>query len=327
MNDRKKLFRLNFSFEKKYKKELLLLFLSLLAHLILIVVFFTFGFHKKFFKVVVPQKISKDKSELPASLKPRKSKFGSYVFFDDTPHEKIPKTMPEELPGKDVVSVAGIEEAKITEVASDIKPEQEVKKIAKPSSFTEKHESLLEKRIREMEENQTKIGELSRKGVEFAKDETTDLLKSEKEKTVQAKSKKRNILAMTKGYLESLKDEGNDALERKGDDKRRPSFEELKYISYIERIGWALQSSFKRNFSDVRISENDSVGDTVVYFTIDENGNLVNSELVQSSGLKVWDNMILKNFKFASPFPPVPRHFGTKTFSTRLRFYRSKFWF
>ncbi len=125
----------------------------------------------------------------------------------------------------------------------------------------------------------------------------------------------RGIIALTKGFVENLKDEGEDLIERDGDPNKRPSFEEMKYISYESNINWCLQAAWKQNFAynpAVRIRE----GKAVIEFTLNAKGYVTNSELLQSTGYKELDNIIMKNLKFASPFPPLPKHFGVKTYTT-----------
>jgi len=131
----------------------------------------------------------------------------------------------------------------------------------------------------------------------------------------KTEGKKRNIIAMTKGFIENLKDEGNDWLERKGDDNKRPSFEELKYISYEEKITWGLQASWKQSFEHSPLHDLNH-NDAVIDFSIDDQGNLVNCEMLQSTGNADLDRMIIKNTKLASPFPPLPKHFNTKLYRT-----------
>ena len=132
----------------------------------------------------------------------------------------------------------------------------------------------------------------------------------------KTQSQKRNIIAMTKGFIENLKDEGNDWLERKGDDSKRPSFEELKYISYEEKVTWCMQASWKQSFEYSPLHEIHTTEEAVIDFSIDENGNLVSCDLLQSTGNKPLDDMIMKNMKLASPCPPLPKHFETKVYRT-----------
>lgn len=130
------------------------------------------------------------------------------------------------------------------------------------------------------------------------------------------KNENKNLIKLTKGYIEKLHGEnGTDLIDRDGDPNKKPSFEELKYISYESKINWCLQSSWKNNFSHNQafpISESKAV----IEFTLDESGKVIKHYMLQSTGYKEVDIAIIKNLEFASPFPPLPKHFGTKTYTT-----------
>ncbi|QQR49470.1 hypothetical protein IPF37_01335 [bacterium] len=75
------------------------LFTSLLVHFFVLFFALNVGFRlslpelAKAFETKIQPIMAKN--ELPAALKPRKSDFGSFVFFDK-PNEKIPQQMPEQ---------------------------------------------------------------------------------------------------------------------------------------------------------------------------------------------------------------------------------------
>ncbi len=273
-----------------------------------------------------------ERKELPASLKPKLSEFGSFVFFDETPQQEIPKTMPTEEPASDEEDQKQEQvQPQIIQKKQEAAPEKPVEKVIenkpapkkevvqpKPTQTTQlpeiqekKTPQDVQERIKEIEEQQKQMTALESQQKELS---TQDILQQIR-KPKPPKRKKRNILAMTKGYLENLKDEGEDWLERKGDDSKRPSFEELKYLSYEQRINWQLQASWKRNFSrsaHYHLAE----GKAVIDFTIDANGKLSHVKLLQSSGNQELDDVILKNLKLAAPFPPLPKHFNKKEYSS-----------
>lgn len=127
---------------------------------------------------------------------------------------------------------------------------------------------------------------------------------------------KRNIIALTKGFVEKrYGEEGTDLVDRDGDPDKVPSFEELKYLSYEAKLNWSLQASWKQNFCYQRMRQ-PLEGDATIEFTIDEYGNVTNCTLLQSTGHSELDTMVLRNVKVASPLPPIPKHFGTKTYTT-----------
>ena len=127
----------------------------------------------------------------------------------------------------------------------------------------------------------------------------------------------KNIIALTKGYIEKTSGEnGTDLIDRDGDPNKIPSFEEMKYVSYEAKLNWCCQATWKQNssFYNLPIAQRDY--QAVIEFSIDEKGNLVNSEILESSGCKEVDSAIVKNLKATAPFPPLPKHFGKDIYTT-----------
>ncbi len=140
---------------------------------------------------------------------------------------------------------------------------------------------------------------------------------------------KRNIIALTKGFIEKqFGEHGTDLIDRDGDPEKRPSLEEMRFLSYESKINWCLQASWKQNFYHTPVNR-PLEGKATVEFTLDEQGHLTTCNLLQSTGHQELDSVILKNMKFASPFPPIPKHFGTKTFTTSrvIHVYQDRFKF
>lgn len=127
----------------------------------------------------------------------------------------------------------------------------------------------------------------------------------------------RNIIALTKGYIEKTSGEnGTDLIDRDGDPNKIPNFEEMKYISYEAKLNWCCQATWKQNSSFYNLPVTAKDYQAIIEFSIDEKGNLVNSKILESSGCKEVDSAIVKNLKMAAPFPPLPKHFGKKVYTT-----------
>jgi TonB family protein len=127
---------------------------------------------------------------------------------------------------------------------------------------------------------------------------------------------KRNIIALTKGFIEKWDGEdGTDLVDRDGDPSIKASLEEMRALSYESKITWCLQAAWKQNFC-YRSTRQLPEGDAIIEFTIDEHGNVTNSVLLQSSGHAELDAAIMKTTKYANPFPPLPQHLGTKLYTT-----------
>ena len=131
--------------------------------------------------------------------------------------------------------------------------------------------------------------------------------------------KSKNIIALTRGFVEKLTGEhGTDPIDRDGDPTKQPSLEEIKALAYEAKINWHLQQAWKQNFA-YRPWRQQMEGDAVIEFVIDQSGQVVQSELLQSTGFAELDQMIMKNIKCACPFPPLPKNVSDSTYTTGRR--------
>ncbi len=270
-------------------------------------------------------------SELPASLKPRKSTFGTEAYVDDPAQAQIPAQHPDDAPGRfekgEEAPGAEFNEQIAQPMISEQPLEKQVPEVvrADPASEQVKPDanSDMMKKIQEIEQQQQRFAEISDR---VARGETeisilkkpVPVVKAQQQQQtgiVMQPKRKANIIAMTKGFIENLTQEGDDWLKRDGDDSKRPTLEEMKYFSYEQRINWQLQSSWKRNF-ERNLSPQFTEGKAVVTFSIDAQGNILEPTLLQSSGFQMLDNIILQNLKAAAPFPPLPKHFNTTIYKT-----------
>ncbi|MCB9493673.1 MAG: TonB family protein [Epsilonproteobacteria bacterium] len=166
-------------------------------------------------------------------------------------------------------------------------------------------------RIKAIEQLQAKLDNLA-----ASKQQTNEVRKTVLRGAQSEEPKpKKNIIALTKGFVENIKSDGADLLDRDGDPNKRPSLEELKYFSYESKINWCLQAAWKQNFASKLMTEA-SEGKAVIEFTIDAQGNVASSNLLSSSGNQKLDSVIMKNLLLAQPFPPLPKHFQTNSYTT-----------
>lgn len=328
---------------KKRKHTLRIIFLiSLFIHLIFLLIFLTINFQYPLKNAVkaFQEKIQKfPRTELPASLKPKKSNFGTPVMFENTPEPEpqeatLEQTKPAPIPepvvdapqelSKNIEKLNEKDRDTARNKQIDIMVEPETKKPLKQSKPEEK--TVQKKQLTPREKAPAKEKEIKKEKTITRLSEqkpeqpqppfTADAPRLDKAPLTQSQKPappKRNILAMTNGFLENLKNKGDDLLERKGDDTKRPDFSEYKYLSYEARINWHLQAAWKENHANyTRIYE----GKAAIEFVIDQYGNLVDLQLRQSSGSNELDNVILENTKRAAPFPPLPKHFKTEYYRT-----------
>ena len=133
---------------------------------------------------------------------------------------------------------------------------------------------------------------------------------SSKQKTSVKKLQAQKALAsMTRGYLEQLKQEGENLIKTIGcDPNKMPSAEQLKYERYLAKIQWCLQNA--HNINRDKCQMHGPIEATMrVYFTLDRKGKMADLKIMQSSGDPFVDRYIQSLFEQASSsFPPVPAY-------------------
>ncbi len=112
---------------------------------------------------------------------------------------------------------------------------------------------------------------------------------------------------LARGFIQTIKNEGQDLLERKGNENIRPDLEEMKLISYKQKVVWFIQNAFR-----IRCYEEPPHPESIVkcytLLMLDGEGNIINVQLVYSTGVTEFDRYYLDVLKSAAPFPPIPQH-------------------
>ena len=279
-----------------------------------------------------------------AALKPRGSVFGAPVIFQEEPeftpniydpHSEQTKPQKEE------------NEPNISKVNQEI-PEQQEPAHAAPtiSSQQENQEPEIVESKQEINQKQPDVASTNIQ-TEASKEQPPQINKPEKpqvtpevsdkpttnhpvtKKIIQKKQprfatrhnpgdQQKNAAPMTKkvtfadlmnGFLDSMNKGGTDWLEREGDESIRPDFQEMKYLSYINKIAWYMQNEWKKRDLNIQIPPSKHVTLKVVLY-IAKNGTLNNLRVIQSSGYEKLDAFLIKGMQNASPYPPVPGHLG-----------------
>lgn len=122
---------------------------------------------------------------------------------------------------------------------------------------------------------------------------------------------------LARGFLNSLDEGGNDLMERKGNENIRPDFEEMRYLSYMHKIIWYMQNEWKRNQALMNAQVPPLII-TGVSITINKDGILEQSAIIQSCGNNQIDEAILQGIRSASPYPPLPAHFKKDIFTAEF---------
>lgn len=129
-------------------------------------------------------------------------------------------------------------------------------------------------------------------------------------KVTQKKRKAQKALAsITRGYLEQLKNEGENLIKTiGGDPTKMPSAEQLKYERYISKIQWCLQNAHNINRDKCQMHKPIEAS-MRVYFTLKRDGTITDLKIIQSSGDAFVDRYIKSLFEMASSsFPPMPTY-------------------
>lgn len=118
------------------------------------------------------------------------------------------------------------------------------------------------------------------------------------------KEDQQSLTNFAPGFLDSLDKGGSDSIERDGDRTKRPSIEDTKWISYIERIGWHLQRSARICGLGYQTPYPARVQ---IRFQIDLMGNTSNLCVVRSAGDHL-DHAALALIKGVGSFATIPKH-------------------
>lgn len=335
---------------KKSSQLFRIIRISLIIHIILAIIFLLFAFKQGPIKNIAITAKKEPRieyvDERPAALKPRKSEFGIAPFDNEAQFKKpVAKIAgPEKLDGTTQQKKTSQKEKNIKKISSKKQTQKKMARKRKPLKIkttkaktkiiTSKDKEEKTQDIKTTEEQKDPLNKEAalrqaqgdraiKEKVEINQDdEKAEQPKIEKFKTLGIDLKdtipdvkpKKSIIGMTKGFIENLRHKGDDWLERDGDENKRPSYEELKYMSYEKTIQWHLQQSRNINFNKSKATWNNKI--VHIQFIIDKNGNIYDIKLAESSGDSELDEQWMKIIKQASPFPPLPEHFKTEYYNT-----------
>lgn len=98
------------------------------------------------------------------------------------------------------------------------------------------------------------------------------------------------------------------------------SGEVFPYAYYVEIIINKLSSNWRVNILQ---TSKQRIFDAQIWFRISRNGDLLDSRVVQTSGNEDYDNASLRAVSLASPFPPLPYQYESKTLAFSIMFHYS----
>lgn len=139
-------------------------------------------------------------------------------------------------------------------------------------------------------------------------------------KKVRRKKKKRpsqrqttaNNLAllaqMTQGLIDQMTNEGNNTINMAGAKNGTPTDEQLKYERYIARLIGCIQNAFHIQWNNF-INKRTLFTHCSTHIAIGRDGHVQEVQIIQSSGFKDIDQLMINVIKYASSsFPPVPSY-------------------
>lgn len=126
---------------------------------------------------------------------------------------------------------------------------------------------------------------------------------------VAPKNKETLTLAkLSQGFLDHMKERGNNTLTMLGKEGAQPSAQQLKHERYLQKLNWCLQHSFKIHQQKLPPATPQDLK-VELYFALNKNGSIRHLKLVKSSGYQAIDTFVSFIFQDASSsFPPVPEH-------------------
>lgn len=242
------------------------------------------------------QQQEEDRTDLPAELKARDSSFGAPVVFQNMPEQQQQQQIEEQPEPQDEPkqeSEEPTQEEQKTEENDDEKKDgsENLKMMSAPAKVKPPVKKKRRRRRKKVAPTQQQL-------VQQAQDS----------------QKKLTFADLAQGFLDTLNEGGKDWFSRKGDPNKRPDFEEMKYLSYTQKIAWYMQQAWRLN-PPVLTQQLPASSTINVIMVLDKEGNLIDLQCTQNTGLAAFDSKVLEGIRAASPYPPLPEHFKREQFT------------
>ncbi len=252
-----------------------------------------------------------------AALKPRASQFGATEMVQEEP-EFSPGVYDQIIPefvGKDQQDNEQAEEQEETVETEKNIEQKEIKeeKESVKSEHDDVQEVLFKPEIKPIEAKELKKAPPKMQGQQQKASQRTNT--GNQAKIASPIEKKLTFNDLASGFLASWQNDGNDWLEREGNENIRPDFEEMRYLSYLQKIAWYMQNAWQRQDRVILQKGPSEIVVTGVRVIIDKNGNLKNALMMKTCGFHELDDMVMNGIREASPYPPLPEHFKKEVMS------------
>ena len=257
--------------------------------------------------------------ELPAALKPKKSHLGVPVVFKDIPSNAAQQTdaaKASDAAKADAAQQPNEQKQEQASISADTEKEeqaQEIKTMLASMHKVKNNTQADQQKKTEQNKEEKKaaepkpVSQLCKDATQAAPDRQKNNHPARQQQPQQPMPKKNMSLAdLTRGFLDQIKDEGNNTIKMEGDPNKMPTDEQLKHERYLQKIQWCLQNSFKiyRERAPM-VAENTEVK---VYLEIEQSGHINQVHIAQTSGNPTFDQFMLFAFNEASSsFPPLPQ--------------------
>lgn len=274
-----------------------------------------------------PNMLNQPIDDEPAEMRAKQSAFGAPVVFQDMPEftpmdtadnaddqdgqqnepvmqhaEPIPEQAENDTPEQPLEHNA----EQSLEVPTDPSPQH----IAKAYEATEHTEG--EQQEHQKTPQQKKVPALTKEQLitqRMRKRRTSDA----GQKVAAPTSKKFTFADLANGFLENLKNGGQDEINQRGNPNRRPTYKDLKYVSYKQKLAWHLQAAFKRAAGADFMVPAPERSKLVCTIAVAKNGALQDVRVRTSTKHLELDTYILQAVRDAFPIPPIPKHWEKET--------------
>lgn len=140
---------------------------------------------------------------------------------------------------------------------------------------------------------------------------------------VPTKNQSKNIIALTRGFIEKIDgEEGFDLIDQDGDETIKASVEEMKIAQFEAKVTWCLQATWKKHFAIAKKWESVCEANAVIEFDINKLGKVIEVRVLESTGKPDLDMRIIKTAELSTPFPPAPKEMLSNDICTIHRWVR-----
>ena len=127
------------------------------------------------------------------------------------------------------------------------------------------------------------------------------------------------LAQMTQGLIDQFTNEGQNTINMAGAKNGIPTDEQLKYERYVARLIGCIQNAFYIQWNNF-INKRTVFTYCATHIAVNRDGKVQDVQIIQSSGFKDIDQLMINVIKYASSsFPPVPSYIKGDPFAKNYR--------